>query len=301
MFRALSILLFSLGVSFQATAEIKWNNPGTNKEGIYTKGSRFILKAPSHSGFKDHIFFNLPKKEHSFDYIEDKTEARAGKFYQRFELRDGDCFPSPKKGGWNDCETDRERFEFSGRPRPKPSGKQCFGYSIKLDETFKSASPTNTDLGQVHQSGGPTGSAGGFKSFPPLVQIGAKYNRLMFNWHELTGNKTDITDTKREFELGKLDDMKGVWTDISFCLDFKNKRMDAWVNGQKKVEVLRSPINFTPENIYFKHGIYRSFVSKYKKFYGKIPTQIVYYDEVRRGKSVEEVDATINPKLKPVD
>ena len=123
----------------------------------------------------------------------------------------------------------------------------------------------------------------------------------MFNWHELTGDKANITDTKREFELAKLDDMKGVWTDISFCLDFENKRMDAWVNGEKKVEVLRSPINFTPENIYFKHGIYRSFVSRYKKFYGKIPTQIVYYDEVRRGRSVEEVDATINPDLRPVD
>ena len=77
--------------------------------------------------------------------------------------------------------------------------------------------------------------------------------------------------------------------------------MDAWVNGDKKVEVLESPIRFIPEKTYFKYGIYRSFVSRYKKFYGKIPTQIVYYDEVRRGRSIEEVDRNINPKLKPVD
>jgi hypothetical protein len=32
-----------------------------------------------------------------------------------------------------------------------------------------------------------------------------------------------------------------------------------------------------------------------------MPTQIVFYDEIRRGKSIEKVDANINPKLKPVD
>jgi hypothetical protein len=96
--------------------------------------------------------------------------------------------------------------------------------------------------------------------------------------------------------------MKEVWTDISFCLDFKNKRMDAWVDGIKKVEILKSPIFFKPKSIYFKHGIYRSFISKYKKLNNrKMPTQIVFYDEIRRGSSIEKVDININPKLKPVD
>ena len=58
-----------------------------------------------------------------------------------------------------------------------------------------------------------------------------------------------------------------------------------------------------PEEIYFKHGIYRSFISKYKerKKKNKMPTQVVFYDEIRRGASIEEVDVNINPKLKPVD
>jgi len=97
--------------------------------------------------------------------------------------------------------------------------------------------------------------------------------------------------------------MKEVWTDISFCLDFENKRMDVWVDGVQKVKILKSPINFVPEEIYFKHGIYRSFISKYKerKKKNKMPTQVVFYDEIRRGNSIEEVDININPKLKPVD
>ena len=268
--------------------------------GTYTKGNSFGLKAPSHSGFKNHNFYNMPKKKHSYEYIKEKSKARAGSFYQRFELREGDCFPSPD-GGWNDCETDRERFEFSSRPVQKPEGNKCYGYSLKLDESFETVHPTNTDLGQVHQKGGPKGSAGGFKSFPPLIQIGAKRNQLIFGWHMLTGDENNIQDTKIEFELAKINEIKGNWTDISFCLDFENKRMDAWVNGEKKVEYLNSPINFKPDSIYFKYGIYRSFVSRYKKRNGSIPTQIVYYDEVRRGDSVDKVDININPKLKAID
>jgi len=44
-------------------------------------------------------------------------------------------------------------------------------------------------------------------------------------------------------------------------------------------------------------------ISKYKKQNNvkKMPTQIVFYDEIRRGNSIEKVDVNINPKLKRVD
>ena len=271
-----------------------------NCKKTYTEGNTYFVKAPSHSGFQKHSFFNMPKKKHSHSYIKEQSKARAGTFYQRFELRNGDCFPSPD-GGWNDCKNDRERFELSSRPRQIPSDKHCYGYSLMVDGNFKSLGSVRTTLGQVHQKGGPKGTAGGFKSFPPLIQIQAKYNHLIFGWHELTGDENNITDKQREFQLANISDMKGIWTDISFCLDFSNKRIDAWVNGEKKVEVLRSPINFKPEAIYFKYGIYRSFISKFKERNGDLPTQIVYFDEVRHGKSAEDVDRNINPKLKPVD
>jgi len=53
-----------------------------------------------------------------------------------------------------------------------------------------------------------------------------------------------------------------------------------------------------PESIFFKYGIYRSFGSKQLS---NVPTQIVYYDEIRRGSSIEEVDFNINPNLKAID
>ena len=40
----------------------------------------------------------MPKKNHSFTYVDQKSNARAGRSYQRFELKDGDCVP-PKDGG----------------------------------------------------------------------------------------------------------------------------------------------------------------------------------------------------------
>ena len=265
------------------------------------------LKTNSKSGFKHHTN-HMGHNDHNFKYIEDKTKARAGKYFQRFELRDGDCFGDDK---WSDCENNRERVEFSAKPHQRPKKKQCYGYSLMLSEDFVDIYPTNTSLGQVHQEGGPTGTAGGLASFPPLIQIEALKGNLQFNWHKLSGSAKNVQDIGMGdlYKLKSLEDMKGVWTDISFCLDFKNKRMDAWVDGIKKVEILESPIFFKPKSIYFKHGIYRSFISKYKahasilveSFDGKMPTQIVFFDEIRRGSSIEKVDSNINPKLKPVD
>ena len=266
---------------------------------VYIKEGKTTLKTKK-SGFKYHMNF-MGHHDHNFQYIKDKKKARAGKYYQRFELRDGDCF-GDDDGGWSDCDTDRERVEFSTRPRQPITKNQCYGYSLMLSKDFIDTHPTNVTLGQVHQHGGPKGTAEGLASFPPLIQIDAREGSLYFNWHELSGSATNVIDKSRYHKLKSLEDMKGVWTDISFCLDFKNKRMDAWVDGIKKVEILKPPIFFKPEAIYFKHGIYRSFISKYKaRNNGKMPTQIVFYDEIRRGNSIEKVDININPKLKRVD
>ena len=130
---------------------------------------KFGLKTKK-SGFKFHKNF-MDHNDYNFQYIKDKTKARAGKYFQRFELRDGDCF---RDDFWSDCDTDRERVEFSTEPRQAPKGKQCYGYSLKLSKDFFDVAPATTTLGQVHQIGGPTGTAsGGLASFPPLIQIDA--------------------------------------------------------------------------------------------------------------------------------
>ena len=268
-------------------------------ETFKNEDSKLSLKTSSKSGFTHHTNY-MDHNDYNFQYIKDETKARAGKYFQRFELRDGDCFGDDN---WNDCENNRERVEFSAEPQQRPVKKQCYGYSLMLSKEFIDTHPTNTSLGQIHQKGGPTGTAEGLASFPPLIQIDAFLGGLHLNWHVLSGSKTNVIDRGYHYELKRLRNMKEVWTDISFCLDFENKRMDVWIDGVQKVKILKSPINFVPEEIYFKHGIYRSFISKYKerKKKNKMPTQVVFYDEIRRGASIEEVDVNINPKLKPVD
>ena len=259
------------------------------------------MTASKNSGYGSHSNFFGQKKK-NFQLITNPDKARRGEKYQRFEVTDGDCFADD---GWNDCKIDRERVEFIATPMQKPIGNQCFAFSIMLDDSFQSVSPTNTSLGQIHQIGGPKGTMEGMKSNPPLIQFDVRHDYYEMNWHVLSGSVKNVNDKSVFYKLISIDDMKGKWTDISFCLDFANSKISAWVNGNKKVDIDKSPINakFVPTAIYFKHGVYRSFISKYKASQGTdvMPTQIVFYDEVRRGSSINEVDFNINPSLKIVD
>ena len=62
---------------------------------------KFGLKTKK-SGFKFHLNF-MDHKDHNFKYIKDKKKARDGKYFQRFELRDGDCFGDDS---WSECDTE---------------------------------------------------------------------------------------------------------------------------------------------------------------------------------------------------
>ena len=97
---------------------------------------KFGLKT-KRSGFKFHLNF-MDHNDYNFQYIKDKTKARAGKYYQRFEVRDGDCFGND---GWNDCKTNRERVEFSGKPSQRPKNIKCYGYSLMLSKDFIRCTP----------------------------------------------------------------------------------------------------------------------------------------------------------------
>ena len=75
---------------------------------------------------------------------------------------------------------------------------------------------------------------------------------LHFNWHKLSGSETNVIDRSYYYELKRLRNMKEVWTDISFCLDFKNERMDVWVDGSPESKNLKISNTFcqTKRNIF---------------------------------------------------
>ena len=252
-----------------------------------------------YSGWKQLSNSMTGLSSHNFQFLNDSTKSRRGNQYQRFELRDGDCGSYTT---WDDCANDRQRVELTADFLP-PKGKHCIAFSIMLDDSFVTMHPTSTALAQIQQSGGPSGFIEGFKSNPGVLMFHAHEGYYDFDWLYLHGSRTDIKQTDLRFRLLSLDEMKGKWTDISFCLDFAKNNMSLWVNGKRKFNINQPPTGLhLPETIFFKYGIYQSFVSKYKQKYNRdTPIQIVYYDEIRRGSSVEEVDFNINPNLKAID
>ena len=249
-----------------------------------------------HSGWEQLSNSMTGLSSHNFQFLNDSTKSRRGSQYQGFELRDGDC---GSYSDWDDCANDRERVEFTAEPFLPPRGKQCIAFSIMLDENFTLGSFNQTTLAQIQQRGGPRGFMEGYESRPGVLMFHAQDGYYDFDWLYLHGSRTDIKQTDLKFRLLSLDEMKGKWTDISFCLDFAKNNMSLWVNGKRKFNINQPPTGLhLPESIYFKYGIYRSFGSKQLSI---VPTQIVYYDEIRRGSSIEEVDFNINPNLKAID
>lgn len=223
--------------------------------------------------------------------------VRRGTRAVRFEVRAGDCGADP---GWSDCDADRERAELSARPWLAPEGTYWFAWSVFLPADFPDSRPVDVTLGQVHQRGGPSGTAGGFASFPPLMQFDLRDGVYVAKWHRLSGDPDDIRDETVARPLKPLPAMRGGWTDILMRLDLDPEigSVRVWVDGTEVAPFENPPIRFRPDSLYFKFGLYRSFVSRLGR---PMPTQIAYFDEVRLGRARGAVDWRANPDLPPVD
>ena len=220
--------------------------------------------------------------------------VRAGKESQRFEVRPGDCGEDP--GKWSDCDNDRERSEISLDRKFLPGDNQWIAFSLYIPEDYQTSDYVNTTVGQIHQIGGPTGTAGGFQSFPGVLQLDTKGGHYFACIHILSGSANNVQDHCDYFTLSSISDMRGRWTDIEIHFDTTDKKslIEIYVNKERKA-LLEEFVEFWPQMYHVKYGIYRSFVSQHG---GPMPTQIVWFDEIKMGNTREEV--TIN-EAEPVD
>jgi hypothetical protein len=236
-----------------------------------------------------------------YKYVSSPEPVRAGEKSQRFEVRKGDC---GEDSGWSDCNSDRERAEVKLLQNLYPESDSWFSWSFYIPEDYKTAERVTTTIGQIHQRGIVRGledsTAGGFPSFPPLLQFGTIGNSFGATYHRITRNVTTLRD-KGEFEkITTVDALRGKWTDVvvHFRPTKENGILEIYVNG-KLERTVDNPMLIRPDNFYLKYGIYRSFVTR--EHPNVMPTQIIYFDEVRMGKTRMDVDAQLNPALKPVD
>lgn len=263
----------------------------------YPKEAINFIENREFNGFRR----SLNNKNHGFKLVKKPHPVRAGELSQRFELRSGDCGEDHR---WSDCDNDRSRIEFISNQGFAMGEEKWIAWSIFLDRTFEDVSPTKTTLGQIPQHDGPSGTAGGFPSTPPLIQFEIMNGDYVLVYHDLTGNRRNVVDNIKIFKLISLSEMINRWVDVILHIKFEKKEgfLEVFVNGTKCASIDKNLVRFKPKKFYFKYGIYNAFVSRYeKKFEKSLPTQIVYYDEVRVGNKREDVDLSINPNLSPID
>ena len=220
---------------------------------VYTKSLK--------KGFKKYGYKIVHKK--------DGHPVRAGEKSIRFEVRNGDCGEDP--GKWSDCKNDRQRHELSG---DRFRGKAWYAYSIYLPNDFKTVYPVKSAMAQFHQKG----------SWPTLM---FQFTDMGYYADRQLGHQTQ--------EMKKLLDIKdmiGKWNDILIHINSTSKDSGfykIWVNGNLKYEY-NGTITGGKEN-YFKFGIYQTKVSVWPMYHPDTPypTQVVYYDEIRAGKSKKAV------------
>ena len=219
---------------------------------------------------------SLNIKSYGYERVTAPYPVRAGESSERFEVRSGDCYWNR---GWDDCLTDRERSELSEKGSYMNVGSEYwYGWSIFIPQDYPNIFPTITVLGQFFQMNHPT---------PPVTfhNGGGGY------W--LTLNQMGY----RSYLLIPESEFRGQWHDIIVHAKWSvgsDGFIKIWVNGQVRAEHLGPQTTFR-DPIYFKYGIYRCAISAYKeeKTVDKVPTQIVYFDEVRKGRSRESVDPSL--------
>lgn len=237
---------------------------------------------------------SLEKNQTKHGYAKIKGLSREGKRSQRFEVRSGDCGWSD---GWSDCDNDRERSEVSVKKVWKHGTDQWIAFSVFLPTDFKTSSKVRTTVGQVKMKGGPTGFAGGFRSEPGVFQMEMQGDRYFLRVHALSGPFENVRDDIVDYPIASIRSMRGKWTDFVIRLNTQGTpgTLEVYKNG-KQVAVHKYSQNYKPKSYYFKYGIYRSFVSRHG---GPMPTQVIFFDEVRMGRSYEKV--AVELQKRPVD
>jgi len=263
----------------------------------------------------------------SYGYTTSTEIVRKGNKSQRFEIRHGDCGTD---GKFSDCKNDRRRIERYVEPvsSEKPEGVVWYSWSIYLPDDFQELHPTNTTLGQVKINGyrEPLWYLSGRKKGIKIKFDASGQQCRLIKFEDVIGEWTDFL-MKVDYNTNEESDK--LYSEIYVNGEYKDCDINQPVLTK---EVLRNRRkHYKQLKINFRYGIYNSYVSRWLDKWGtnspntefldkhgesgmvvksatnkpwefdwgvKLPTQVVYYDEVRVGPTRESVDINMN---EPVD
>ncbi|WP_375748213.1 heparin lyase I family protein [Vibrio sp. HN007] len=248
--------------------------------------SSVIILGCEATAYKDFGRFDrsLNNKSYGYQKVEDPIDSSNTELVEYFEVRDGDC---ASDSGWSDCANDRERSELSQKTNRQVDGSEYwYAWEIYFPEDYPSVFPTKVALGQFHQVKAPPVFMFQNQS-PPLndTWIPAKKGGYHLD-RQVDGETVTV------WELLSDEELRGKWHRIELHVKWaKNPSgfFKVWVNGKEKARFNGQTL-FASKS-YFKYGLYRTFVSKYKrvKKIDSLPTQSVYYRYVTRGLTKESV------------
>jgi len=208
-------------------------------------------------------------RPYAYKISSDLTKTAHSKNVEIFELRSGDCF---KDSYWNDCANDRERIELKQKLSSYIDHKTWwYGWSFYLPETYQDISPVKLSIAQFYDEGD-SGPAWMFqlnenglfidnqlsKSGPAKLLI--KRSELIKKWHTI---QIEMVSSKKS-----------------------DGKFNIWVNGKEVFKY--NGATFKSNEFYFKYGLYRTFISRWKKS-SPLPTQTIYFSNVKKEKTQKEL------------
>jgi len=246
--------------------------------------------------------------------------ARVGETAQRFEIRHDDC------GRDYDCQNDRRRIEVSEGDRDahaRVGNVRWYGWSMYLPNDFQHLGRSGTILGQTKLSD--------WRS--PLWDFNAREGYFAFNYRPLgEHHSTDCRISSISKMRGRWTDIV-VYSDYGYENPNNSAMVQVWVNGRLACSSNRPSVTpemvrtAGRTEIRFRYGIYNSYVSRwlndnktrpvtttgFTDFHAdsggsnssvaqrpfeidwgvELPTQVVFYDQVRIGRSREDVDVRL--------
>lgn len=214
---------------------------------------------------------SLNVTSHGYQVCEDTTHSAPTEMIEIFEVRPGDC--SAHKT-WDDCAQDRERSELSGSKDNFIGDAYWYGWSLYFPQDYPNIYPAKTALGQFHQKNAHPiwmfqNSSGGYHLDQKIHGPTVKYYPLLSE-----------------------EELRGKWHKIEVYARWAKDDsgfFKVWVNGVQKVDYAGQTMS--AEHVYFKYGVYRSFISRYKSQFGvdALPSQKVFYANVKRAKYRHEL------------
>ena len=226
--------------------------------------------------FRDTADQNLKRWGYRLSEKSDGHPVRSGEKSIRFEVRSGDC-SWDKYHSNNDCKRSMERREKKQDPAIE-HGNTWYHWSLYIPEN--SVSEGYPILGQFHYAT----ARGGWGAIM-FFRVAAV--RILGTKEYVEAYAIDplgFWNAGRDTRLVAFDDMKGKWTDVLVNANWSHNEdgfIRVYVNGSEDpIYSYSGSTRKSRQGIEFKFGIYR-FTSK--------ATHVVYYDDVRKGKSCSEV------------